>query len=234
MPLKRLLPWFAKRFDGLIDTPRWRSFYTLLETRCAHNEDFFFVQIGANDGLIHDPIHRYVVKHAWHGVLVEPVPYYFQRLTAGYQDCPNLHFENAAIADLDGLRDFYRIREGVEHLPRWTDGIGSFYREVILSHRWVIPDIADYIVTEPVRCLCFDSLMQKYRIGNIDLLLIDTEGYDDQVLRQIDLAVVAPRIIVFEHKHLNKAARDTSWRRLRANGYRVKRHFGNTMAYVDE
>ena len=31
-----------------------------------------FVQIGSNDGIKNDPLHRYIKKNNWKGILVEP------------------------------------------------------------------------------------------------------------------------------------------------------------------
>src|SRR5262245_37464793 len=42
--------------------------------------DVFFLQVGANDGLMDDPIHFLVRKYGWCGVLLEPDPQLFKRL----------------------------------------------------------------------------------------------------------------------------------------------------------
>ena len=65
--------------------------------------DFYFVQIGANNGISADPIRPYVLKYHWRGVLVEPHPAAFARLVENYRAEPQLVFENAAIAEHDGV-----------------------------------------------------------------------------------------------------------------------------------
>ncbi|MBK7697246.1 MAG: FkbM family methyltransferase [Saprospiraceae bacterium] len=42
---------------------------------------------------------------------------------------------------------------------------------------------------------------------SIDLLHIDTEGYDWEILKQLRLAKYFPRPIIFEHKHLSPSKR---------------------------
>lgn len=75
----------------------------LLRTKVSpERPDFFFVQIGANNGLTDDPLRQFVTKHHWHGVLVEPQPQVFQQLLKNYEQEKQLAFENAAIADKDG------------------------------------------------------------------------------------------------------------------------------------
>lgn len=81
-----------------------------LATRCK-NEDFFFIEIGAHDGLHFDPIYPWIKKHHWRGLLVEPQPRIFKRLQANYQDEPQLLFENAAIYARDGEVSLYMFAE---------------------------------------------------------------------------------------------------------------------------
>jgi hypothetical protein len=33
-----------------------------------------FIQIGANDGIKNDPVHAFIKKYYWTGILVEPIP----------------------------------------------------------------------------------------------------------------------------------------------------------------
>jgi len=63
---------------------------------------FFFVEIGAHDGISGDPIHRHIIKYKWKGILIEPVKYLFDKLVAYYKRQNNLIFENVAIGDKNG------------------------------------------------------------------------------------------------------------------------------------
>ena len=71
--------------------------------------DFFFVQIGAHDGIRDDPIRKYIVKSHWRGLLVEPVPHIFRKLVENYRDETQLIFENVAVAAHDGVMPFYTL-----------------------------------------------------------------------------------------------------------------------------
>ncbi len=218
-------------FDWLCCLPRWRTLERVF-TRCgADGEDLFLVQIGANDGRIYDFLHPYLCRYRWRGLLVEPLGYYFERLQHTYRDYPQLTLEQAAISDRDGLREMYRIDERIDYLPRWCRGLGSFHREVLLSHRWALPRIEDYIVTETVRCLRLQSLIERHGVQRIDVLAIDTEGHDLAVLRQFDLARYRPRAVLFEHEYIPALDRRDTEARFRAQGYTLSRHLGNTLAY---
>lgn len=181
-----------------------------------------FVEIGANDGEQHDHLRPMILKHRWRGVMVEPVPYVFERLRANYVALERVAVENAAIADRDGRRPFYHLapadyqREG---LPRWYDGIGSFSRESVLDHRRLIPDIRARLVETVVACLTFDSLCDKHGLGQVDLLLVDTEGYDYEVLRHIDFNRHRPALVVYEHYHLSESDQTSAEAAMRTAGY---------------
>jgi hypothetical protein len=108
-----------------------------------------------------------------------------------------------------------------EGLPQWYDGIGSFSRDAVLDHGRLIPDITRRLVETEVTCLTFDSLCARHGITSIDLLVIDTEGYDYEVLRQVDLSTYRPVLVVYEHYHLAAADRHISRERMRWAGYDV-------------
>jgi FkbM family methyltransferase len=183
--------------------------------------DARFVQIGANDGVMSDPLHGFILATAWRGILVEPVPYLFERLRRNYPLRPGLLFENVAIAPQAGRRPFYYLREsrGEGEVPEWHAGLGSFLREVVVKHARDIPDLERRLVVQDVPCLTFDQLCRRHGFEQIDLLHIDTEGYDYEILKTIDLERYRPRLLVYEQHHLSAADRDACRRRLQAHGY---------------
>lgn len=227
---KLLIPFLVKCFDPLIGVSRWKKLETVLD-RFEPTGDFFFIQVGSNDGVVHDPLYRYVLRNRWKGILIEPVKYYFDLLKKNYANSSQLIFENIAISECDGYREFFRIREGLDFLPRWTKGLGSFNRDVLMKHRWLIPNIQQYIVREQVECLSFASLLARHAVGKIDLIMIDTEGYDFEIIKQIDFNRFQPRVIIYEHKHISRRERRNCEKCLQGWHYKLHRHFSNTMAY---
>lgn len=227
----RLRLFWVKLFDRLCRLPRWTRFHTVVRQVASATPDFFFVQIGANDGVIYDPISAYVRRYRWSGILVEPVRSYFERLKENYRDCPGLSYENAAISDGEGERRFYRIREDVDYLPTWCAGLGTFYPEVLLTHRWAIPDLDAYVIEERVRCMSLGQLLAKYGVQRLDLLAIDTEGCDYEILRQVDFDRLRPALLLYEHQYIREQDRRSCEAMLRGYGYSLSRHLGNTFAF---
>ena len=105
------------------------------------SKDVFFVQVGAHEALAGDPISLYVERDGWRGILVEPVPGLFGRLQARYRRASGLAFENVAIAEQDGRRSFYHLTEAASEVYALADQLGSFDRDVILSHEEQVQDI---------------------------------------------------------------------------------------------
>lgn len=183
-----------------------------------------FIQIGSNDADHGDPLRPYVETRGWRGVLVEPVPYVFERLRRRYGEDPRLELVNAAVAAEDGHLPFYFLTESDDPgLPEWYDQIGSFDLDNVLQpyHVEQIPDLASRVVQADVPCCSFDTLWQAHHLPRLDLLHVDAEGYDDQILAQIDLAQLRPTVVLYEHKHLDAARRETVIDRFAAHGYRV-------------
>ena len=63
------------------------------------------IQIGANDGITHDPIHKFIKRDAWKGVLLEPQSYVYENLLKKiYAKNPGIHPLCAAIGPEDGTQ----------------------------------------------------------------------------------------------------------------------------------
>lgn len=220
---RRLATWRAKREHrrqlAAMAGPR------LLSAFAAAYPEAFFVEIGANDGEQHDHLRPLILANPWRGIMVEPVPYVFARLQANYGGHDRIALENAAIADRDGELPFYYVRDASPEeratLPDWYDAIGSFSRDAVMSHERHIPDIAQRIVEARVPALTFASLLARHGTAGVDLVLVDTEGYDWEVVRAIDLETHRPRLLIFEHYHLTDAVREQARAHLRGHGFEL-------------
>jgi hypothetical protein len=84
-----------------------------------------FVEIGANDGEQHDHLRPMILARRWRGIMVEPVPYVFERLRTNYGGLDRVVLENVAVADEDGSRRFYHLAASAdrvgEGLPQWYE-----------------------------------------------------------------------------------------------------------------
>jgi hypothetical protein len=55
----------------------------------------------------------------------------------------------------------------------------------------------------PVETLTYSDFINSHNVGQVDLLLVDTEGYDWQIVKQLEKVENKPRMIIFECEHLS-------------------------------
>jgi len=184
----------------------------------AERPSFSIVQIGAYIGdSDSDPLCGFLRdqfgpttldrKSGCQVVLVEPVREYFERLSECYKDLSEVYFENVAIAEKEGVRDFYRLAVDPTKygFPDWLAGLGSLKAERMTqlwdkyekNQEWKQFYLRHRIV-EKIKCTTLENLLDHYRIRNLDLLQIDAEGYDYEILRSVDLSRIRPRFINYE------------------------------------
>lgn len=148
-----------------------------------------FVQIGASDGVFGDPIHTYIERDQWSGLLVEPIPAVFELLQFNYRRNKRLKFENCAVGREEGISDFYTT-----HREKFWSHYGSSQRSSLLPQ----PGYEKI----PVRLMPFEVLAKKHGLTKIQFIHTDTEGYDFEILKQIDFDRHQTEVILFEHIHL--------------------------------
>ena len=224
------LQWRRRLKRRLATVPR-TSIAQELE-RLSARQPVTFIQIGAHDGHSGDLLHPYIVNGRWRGILVEPVPDLFNRLRTNYQSYSDrLIFENSAIAERPGVKTFFAVKQSSrpDAVP-WHTQLGSFDKRNILKHADRIPDLEQLIYTIPVATLTVRELTQKHGIGHLDLVAVDTEGYDAVIVGNLLAEGVSPTVIIFEHKHLSVFAYLSLLRQLRRRGYTVYRDGANAIA----
>jgi FkbM family methyltransferase len=200
--------------------------------------DFFFGQIGANDGITRDPVRKYVLKYRWRGLLVEPQPKVFPLLQQNYQDEKQLVFEQAAVAEKDGVARFFVADENLA--PERNLTVFSSLNKDVLARclaRELPPGASRQAAAMrgvEVKALSVQGLLDKHRITRIDLLMTDTQGHDCPIVKQFLSSKVRPTAIHFEHLHTPEDELQTCLRLLVDNGYRCARLEIDTLAYLEE
>ena len=202
--------------------------FDILNTYVAYKGDVNFIQIGSNDGKNGDPIFPYIKRAGWKGILVEPVPYLFERLKNNYTGFSDkLIFENSAIANENGRLKFYRLQANdVTDLPVWYDQLGSFKKEVVLRHKNWFPRFDDLLIEDTVNAITFPDLLQKHKVQKLNLVHIDTEGYDYEIIKTIPFDDIEIDLVMFEHRHLSYPEYKASVKLLHSKGFKVHKNNG--------
>lgn len=205
-------------------------------------KDFFFVQIGANDGKKNDSIYDLVIKYNLSGLLVEPLNGPFQSLIKNYSGNSNLIFENVAISSKEGFQSMYEIKKEFQdvyekHTKEKATMMSSFNKDHVrkflrrgMGNFFKDKQVDDYISEVQVKTTPFDMLMQKHQIRNIDLLQIDTEGFDFEIIKMVDFSKYSPKLINYESVHLNASDRIKCESLLKEKGYLLLNNKADTYA----
>jgi len=76
----------------------------------------------------------------------------------------------------------------------------DFFKKFCRRMKWKVR-VADSFMC---KSCTLNDLLIKYNIKQLDWLVIDTESYDYQVLKSINLDKYQPKIIIYEYVHLSK------------------------------
>ncbi len=197
------------------------------------------VQVGSNDGKQGDPIAELTRRNPkWYVMFIEPLPHVFRRLRANYPNSPKYRFENIAIANQNERRRLYFVSDEIKSIrkdiPFWYDQLGSFDKNHILKHGRALKlresQLENFISSQEVRCEPLPEVLERNWITKVDLLHIDTEGYDYEILKQIDLESSPPKAILYEHSHLSNEDRMAAKKLLSGAGYQLRSDDRDTLA----
>lgn len=177
--------------------------------RHLNHADTYVVQIGANDGRSGDPIHSLCVRFRWRGLLVEPHPVVFETLERNYlQQRDRLELVNVAIADGPGKVELFVDPNDRSTLSSMVPERNALGRDQSRELESILVDA----VTIP-------GLLAEHEVETVDVLQIDTEGYDYEILKQFEFDRFHPRVVHMEFYCLPIADRLAAFELLRSHGY---------------
>jgi FkbM family methyltransferase len=197
----------------------------------ADPRPFFFLQVGAYDGVIDDPLHDRVREGSWQGILVEPQPSPFERLVKNYEGLDRLTFVNAAISEQAGPGRLYVIEDETGAPIEFLGGLASFREEPLRAFhaKMAAHYTGSRVGSIEVMCTTFADVLAD--VAYLDLLQIDVEGYDLELLKLFDFGRITPPIVRFEHRHLSADELDDAVELLARHGYRMVREAYDTTGY---
>lgn len=129
------------------------GFTHVLEVLFRYADDLTFVQVGANDGMLNDPLRPFIERETSRGILIEPQTRPFRQLQARYGHRDRLILLQAAIDRQAGTRTLYRCREdlAVGEAAAFLSGLASFDRSQVANAYLILP-------TPPARCVAYDRV----------------------------------------------------------------------------
>lgn len=155
-------------------------------------ETLCVLSIGENDGITFSNSYD-LIKEGWNGVLLEPSPTAFKLLDKLYEDKPHIHRFEFGIADETGR---FKFTESGSH--KNIGGDVALFSSLLESEtkRWgddvQFHDISAYFMT-------FCDFLKISPIKIFNFITIDAEGFDWEILQQIDLNEVGCDCLCIEY-----------------------------------
>lgn len=167
-------------------------------------QEFGLVVVGAHFGVwLRDEIKKFKNQKI---LLVEPVPYNYNKLKKDLKHLDNIQICTNAIFSENKINKFYYVKEeSISRLGKhWASGIGSFNKNHILDHRSKRFKVEEKDIVEiEIKFITFDDLVRKFSISSIDKLQIDAEGAEYEILKSIQYNKININSIQFEFKHFD-------------------------------
>ena len=205
--IRKLLSRFIKKEDNI---------NIFLKQFFAFKKDAEIIQIGLMDGISGDPLRPFLPSHKGKVVLVEALNYYCEKLNKLYSDQSNILICNALVCSKESENKFYYIdpkiadeMDGTGPPNKWAHGQGSLNKNTIIQ--WIyknkfrgskynknINKYIDSIIEIDIKAKTFDSICRTYQLKKIDLLLMDVQGAEYEVLKNLKSFNIKPKFIIYE------------------------------------
>lgn len=166
-----------------------------------------FLIIGAMDGIKHDIFFDLIKNKSGKKIIfVEPVQFHFKKLIENTKDLNHsIFYENCAISDKSEKVKFCNLKEDKIKEGTFLDGCSCVIENEkplnIFMQRMQKEDIDEF----EVQCLTFEEVLAKYDLQEIDYVQIDTEGYDERIVKSINLEKYKIKYLQFEKYYADQS-----------------------------
>jgi FkbM family methyltransferase len=142
----------------------------------------FYVDVGANDPTI-DSVTKFFYDRGWHGVNIEPINEVYERISKNRKRDINLH---VAISNEEGSLELREYGKGKHGWSTLSSDIKQEHGEE--------GEYRDY----KVKVKTLSSILDEYKVKEIDFMKVDVEGFEYEVLSSNDWKRFKPKVIVVE------------------------------------
>ena len=181
---------------------------TILQTLINKKKVNKIIQVGANDGQSDDFLFKCFNKDL-DAILIEPIKDAFLKLKENYKQFQKVKCLNLAVDIENGSKEIFSVnREYYKFYQKkykkdnvdWLNVLSSFNKKHLINHGIK----KNHITSDNIQCKTFYKLIDNYNYHDVDLLIIDTEGYDVKLIDNfLDNLKIKP-MIIFEWIHAEK------------------------------
>jgi len=166
-------------------------------------ENGFFVELGANDGMVQSNTYYYEKQRNWRGVLIEPSPNKFL-------ECKNNRskanaFYCAACVSFDFKEEFVKIAysDYMSAPMNLETDIGDPFAHAKSGEKYLLEN--ETVFEFGAKAVPLHSLLKEANAPNeIDFLSLDVEGAEIEVLKGIDHGVYRFKYMLIECRDFEK------------------------------
>lgn len=165
-----------------------------------------YIVIGAFDLISHDNLYYNLIQeNDFRAIFIEPIPIYYIELI---KNCSKLkgkcYFENTAISDDFELVEIDYVNPMYLHIyPNYITGCSSVKKDGKPINRYLNDVDSEHRLTINIQAVPFKYIIDKYNIDKVYYLQIDTEGYDEKIVKSIDLNKYDVKKLKFEHHYIS-------------------------------
>ncbi|MES2648326.1 MAG: FkbM family methyltransferase [Bacteroidota bacterium] len=194
----------------------------------------YLIQLGAHDGISLDPMKSITRNGKTQAILIEAVPYLFEKLNANYAQSVNITPRNIAVTDepeTSKIPFYYLLGNAENPMPEYYSWWGSADKNHAEKFRYVASDFELFLKEEMIEAETVNTIFRKSGFPRLDILQIDVEGLDGKIIDSVDFNLITPSIIVFERIHCETCLLARINQKLRNQGYTLVENNVDTIAF---
>jgi len=210
----------------------------ILDTFFNKKKNKFCVQIGANDGVMGDPIRKYLKdKSNLSAILIEPLDYYYKKLNSLYKNRKEIKIMRNLVSNKRVLKKIYYIDPKIASLMNgdgpynnWAHGQGSFSKSFIINeiqknsfrgtnYKKNISKFIQSIKFKKIKSIKVSDI--KISNNTQNLLVIDVQGFEYEVLKSINFKNQKFNLIYFEDEDTYPIKSKKIIKLLKENNYKL-------------
>lgn len=163
--------------------------HIILNNVLPYKTDGLFIEVGANDGKTGSFTYN-LGKIGWSGINVEPIPRLYNLCCNNHKDHKNVKNYNLALGEIKG-----------EVTIIDADTLSTIDTNVINIYS-KISQFKDHFTNNnnyhKVEVNTLNNILEENSITSIDILVLDVEGYEENVLKGFSIANYNPSIFIIE------------------------------------
>lgn len=148
-----------------------------------------FVEVGAFDGISFSNTYH-LAASGWRGIYCEPVEEYARKCALVHSKHPLIDVLQVAVSDQDGA--ILSIATGGVFSTSNKLSLEYFMKQNFSKHHF------NGTQQIGVQTMTLDTVIKKYYLKHIDLLVIDVEGHELNVLNGLSISTNRPSVIIIE------------------------------------